>query len=735
MTTNWDAVIRQARECHTKQAWEALFEVHGESLAASGNSKPIAEIYKMLRADPQSLQYDPRIWGRLIQGCLSSWNLELGREIAELTKRIPSPLVNIPAAQLFLESGMPSTTRDIANRTLRLTGLQPAETLQLEMLVASSYAEEGKRQKTIRLLGQIRSSVRGSGLEAKVRADFLTSMGRMQFLLGRYVQAAELFYEASRLYRELGDWEAAAKSVFNTAACNLNGGTRRKDEAFAMIEECRRLAEAHNLPGPLSHCEAAYGMHAYQHGDFASAREHLRRALEYLPISDKGPRRLHILSILAYTYLALGRYHLARKFGRQTFDLAALDESDRFKTRFVALSAELTWEEGLVDESQKTLAGVVQPLESRGVHTLEELSTLNRYSLQSALLNAPAPATRFEVDEPLKKSQHAWLDNLFSTGQLALNSGDTAAADKRFADCLAKARQVGDRYHEALGLLGLIQSLLRQRRAAEAEPNFRDFEVVVARLGETPLKSQVLFVLAARAYQLGDFADCERVLRQALKTPRQSFADKFVLSGWVATVEGRSSRLTADWQTHMVARYTRTYFAPTLEAVDDRHFRVSGRYLVSLERHPSLAELLHYLMQKSNFSAATSEIQTHVWKQSLQTQGWQQKIRNTIMRLRDFFPVTIAPLIVHAETISLFKDAITIQAVRTAGLGTDEETIRLLAGGAMSSVELAKRLAVSPATTKRILKRLTDEHRIQAVKQGRNVFYTAPAPPDAQADP
>src|SRR5687768_1332947 len=254
---NWDGVIKHARECHTKQAWEAFFEAHGELIAAGAASKPLQELYRLLRADPQSLQYEPRIWGRLIQGCLASWNLELGREIAEHALKIPSTAITLPAAQLYLESGMPSTTRDIAHRALRLTGLAPAERLQLEMMVASSYAEEGKRQKTIRILSEIRESVNSAELATKERADFLTSMGRMQYWLGRYDQAADVFYDASKLYRELRDWEAAARTIFNTAACYLNGGTTRKDEAFAMIEECRRLSERENLPGPLSHCEAA----------------------------------------------------------------------------------------------------------------------------------------------------------------------------------------------------------------------------------------------------------------------------------------------------------------------------------------------------------------------------------------------------------------------------------------------------------------------------------------------
>lgn len=721
--TNWDAVIKLARDCHTKQAWESFFETHGDAIATTSNSKPLQEIFKILRADPQSLQYEPKIWGQLIQGCLSSWNHELGREIVEAAKKLPSPVVSIPAAQLFLDSGLPSQTRDVANRALRLTGLLPEERLKLEMLVASSFAEEGKRQKTIRLLAHIRSSVDSPDLTTTARADFLTSMGRMHFLLGRYLQAAEVFYEASKLYRELREWEAAAKTIFNTAACHLNGGTKRNDEAFAMIEECRRLAEAENLPGPLSHCEAAYGMDAYQHGDFAGAREHLRRALEYLPISDKSYRRLHILSMLAFTYLAMGRYHLARKFGQQTLDLRAMDESERFKTRYTNLHAEMMWEDGLITESQKLLGDTVTPFETQGVHTLEEIATVTRHNLQSALTNGTNVPAKIAIDDSLKKNFFTWLDWMFSLGSLYLNRQDYGEAERHFHECLSKGRQTGDRYHEALGLLGLIQAQLQRRRAADVDHLVREFEVVVARLGETPLKTQVAFIHAARAYQQGDFPGTERILRLALKGTRQSFADKFVLSGWVATIEGRSSRLTADWQTNMVARFTRTYFAPTLEAIDERSFRVSGHYIVSLERHPSLAELLHYLLMKSNFSASTAEIQTHVWKQSLHSQGWQQKIRNTIMRLRDFFPYTIAPVIVHADNISLFKDALFIQPSRQIGLKPEDEILRLLADAPMSSGQLSERLKISVATTKRILKRLTDERGIHAVKEGRNVFY------------
>ena len=276
----WEQIIKTARDCHTKIAWENFFCQFGEQIATSSHSKPLVEIFRVLKADAQSPNYDPTIWSKLLQGCLSAWNLDLGREIALFVKKIPVAIINIPSAHVYLESGQPSTARDIAQKTLRFSNLQHAERLQLEILIANSYAEEGKRQKAIRQLTKVKAAMDQSVLSIKERADFLTHMARMHFFLGLYADSAELFYESSKIYLELQDWEAAAKGIFNTAACHLNGSSRKRDDAFAMVEECRKLALTHDLPGPLSHCEAAYGLDSLQHGDFPAAREHLRLALD-----------------------------------------------------------------------------------------------------------------------------------------------------------------------------------------------------------------------------------------------------------------------------------------------------------------------------------------------------------------------------------------------------------------------------------------------------------------------
>src|SRR5690606_14351920 len=108
------------------------------------------------------------------------------------------------------------------------------------------------------------------------------------------------------------------------------------------------------------------------------------------------------------------------------------------------LQAELFWEDGLIAESQQLLSETIAPLETQGIHVLEELSFLTRHCLQSAWLGNRQEPSKFIIDDPLKKHTYSWLDFLFALGQLRLNDNDYSAATKQFNEVLATARQTGD---------------------------------------------------------------------------------------------------------------------------------------------------------------------------------------------------------------------------------------------------------------------------------------------------
>lgn len=721
-----DHAIKAARDCHTKAAWEDFFRRFADLLSSTPQPRLVNEIFKKLADDPQSLYYDPALWGALLSASLTCWNLEVGCEIAKYVQKILNPIVSVPAAQVLLEGGHPAASREHAQRALRGSGLEPKQRLQLEMIVASSFAEEGKVEKAVKILEKVGPFLRASELDISDRANFLTRLGRLYFFIGRYAAAGTAFEESAPLYLSLGEWESAARAFFNVGACHQNSGQGSQSEAFRMVEECRRIAVEHDLKGPLSHCESFYGFESYHSGNFAGARDSFRRALAALPANDKSFRRLHVMSMLSLTYFATGKYAMAKKFAQQTIDLAALDESDRFKARYRALEAEMLWEDGRIPESMEVLRAVIKPMQDNGVHTLEDLSALSRYITQSALCGNAVHLETFKIEEQLKSNKITWLEFEYACALYKANVLDAYESQKLFQDCLDCAKEMRALHYEALSLLGVIRSYLRRGELSDVKRLLPDLEIVVSRLGDSPIKAKILFIYAGIAYQEGDFDKTVKILSSVEKMSAVSFSDLFATQSCLATIHGHSARMHYDWQHDIVARFVRCNFAPTLAMPEPRVFVVSNHYTVNLEKHPALAELLSYLVRRSGFGAKPSEVQTDVWKQSLQAQGWQQKIRNAIMRVRDLFPYTIAPIIIHDDNgIFFFAAAIGIDWSREDHVSLEVQTRRLLAEGPLSSQQIASRMGISLATAKRAIKRLSEHQEVRPEKSGRNIVYRA----------
>lgn len=382
------------------------------------------------------------------------------------------------------------------------------------------------------------------------------------------------------------------------------------------------------------------------------------------------------------------------------------------------------WEEGNLLESQSFLREKTLHLISHGVNTLEEMSTLSRYYLQCARLNDESVSPAVEIAEQLRKNTGDWLEYLNAKGQLELSQRNFALAQKTFEKCRDKAAQYGDKYHFGLSLLGLIQVNLAQNICDQNVTNLsREFEIAMARLVETPVKVHTHLVRAAIAYKDMDFSKCKHHLNMAANTPRIGLADKFVVDVWRATANGKSVRIIHNWQRQLLKHMTKIYFNPSLEMTGKSRFLVSSIYPVDLSNYPAMVSLLEYLLKSKRFSASPEKIQEQVWGQTISMQGWRQKIRNTITRLRDQFPFTMAPLFIHNDEIELFAEVINMQPFVSGSTEPHDEVIRILREGPMSTNHLANRLDISLATAKRILRRLNEEERITVMKVGRRVFY------------
>ncbi|MCX6116919.1 MAG: hypothetical protein NT027_05215 [Proteobacteria bacterium] len=726
MVEKIEQALKQIKDCHTKVAWEDFLLKFGETLATSTHGRLVTEVFKQLSEDPQSLNYGPELWGKLLQGSLACWNLDVGCKIAEFSKKILDSQVVVPGAQILLEGGHPAASRDYAQRALRSVGLKAKERLQLEMIVASSFAEEGKVERAVKALEKLGPSLREAELSVADRANLVNRLGRLHYFTGRYQEASTAFAECAPLFVECKDWESAARSYFNVGACFQNGGLENNSEAFKMVEECRRIAIEHDLKGPLSHCESFYGFESFHTGNFAAARDHFKRALVALPPNDKSFRRLHVMSLLCLTYFATGKYVLAKKFAKQTLDLASLDESDRFKIRYVALEAELNWEDGLIPESMEILQRAAKTLEENGIHTLEKLAALSRLVFQSAVCGVSLSLDRFKIDEQLKHNKFTWLDFQYSCALFKSHKATYEESLMLFDQCLATARDLRSLQFEALSLHGLICCHLRHHNVGAAKELVALLEIAVSRLGDTPIKAKLQCVYAAISYQEGDFPKVVKILQSVEKLAAVSFVDRFAIECCLATISGHSPKLIYDWQIELVARFVKNYFSPSLEVPEPRVFVVSKKYTVNLEKHPALAELLTYLISRPTLGAIPSEIQTDVWKQSTEAQGWHQKIRNAIMRLRDLFPYTMAPIVLHKDHgVRFFANAIGIDAEIFDEMPLESKTRRMLVEGPLSSQQIADRMNISLATAKRTIKRLTDGRFVVPEKQGRNIVYRA----------
>lgn len=721
-----ETILKAAKLCHTKEAWANFYRQYGESLILAKNTRLITELFRLLRNDPQSLQYDPALWEHLIRACSASWNLDLGIEIIEFCQKIPSPCLAVASAQLLMESGAPLRARDLANRAARLKNIEPRESLQLQMIVANSFVEQGKIAFAVRLLEKMAEVIDTHDLALTDLAELVNNMGRAHFFMGRYPAAAHFFKRSYGYYLELQNWEGAAKAIFNTAACFHNTGTpENKTEAFRLLDECRNLATKHRLVGPLSHCLAFRATDEFQHGHFHEAAKDYRQALELLPASENSFRRLHILSMLAFTYLKLGKYQNAFKIGKKTIELAKLDKSERFRARYISLHAELYWEEGHIGSSQKLLEGAIKTLSANGVNTLEELSALSRYYLQSAKLNDSQIATNFRISDQLQNASISWLEYQCALAELYLTKKQYDACLQVAKECHAKAKASDIRYFCSLSLLSMLGAKLAQNQLdADFFKWKEEFEQDLPDKG-SPLAGFIKIINAAIAYRNGDLPSVIRFLNEAQKHRRLFFPYHIVIQSWLATLEGHSPKLNAE-HLQVVARATSVYFAPSLVAVDQTTFKVSQRYTVNLENQPMLAKVLHHLLATPGHLSTNADMQKHIWKQSLASVGWQQKIRNTIMRLRECFPTTIAPLIIHMDNqIRLFYEAIDLARPQHESLNSEQMVLKLLEEESMSSSELANRIQISQATTKRILKKLADAKQIHMTKTGRQVMYTA----------
>lgn len=728
MNSEQSNLLRLAKNCHTKQAWTQFASDYGEVIANTNDKKLVSEIFKQLKSDSSALNYGHEIFLFLLKGAHHADHLELAVEISDFSSKISNIDLYFEVIAIHLENSEPKSARKIASKALRLSNLSTKEELRLRMHVVSSYAEEGKYQKATAMFGPLEKLIYSEGISKEDKYNFISQIGRLHFFLGNYDDAIPFYKEASEYYLLNQNWEIAARTLFNVGACLGNSDNSNKDEAYYYIETCREVCEKNDLKGPLAHIESFYGLNAYQSGNFTEAKEYFFAALQHTQEEDAKFTRIHFLSMLALTCYSSGKFKLGKKYAMQTLRLAETDESDRYRTRYINLEAEMMWQDGDFEKSHELLKPVFSKLITNGIFTLEELATFNMYVSQEAALNSKEfSRSKIKVANPLKRNSFNWLETQYCLADLLLNSQKYADAEKKYKNIIEVSEQKDNRHHLALGLYGLIKVKFSTGKLdQEFKSLVTRFGIAVARMAHSPLKVDAHIIQAAIAYREGDLDECHRSLKAASKITAITAVNKVALNTWINTLEGKTTKFSSSMQASLLTRLTSIFFAPSIKAVGSHKFEVSGNYIVDLSKQQKLKDLLSYMLQRNVKSFRPEELQKEVWNQSTRLSGWQQKIRNTVQRLRVTFSPCLVPIIVHQNGMRFFSEAISVKSPSTSGSSKETKLSELLALKPCSSAEIAEHIGVSSATAKRTIKMLLEENKVVAVKNGRAIKYSLP---------
>ena len=726
MVSEVSNIIHAARKCRSKRDWAEFSRIHGDAVAQSRDKKLTIEVFKHISSDPDALKYEPTIFVQLLRGARLSDNLDLALEVALFCDKLSNLDLFVEVITIHTENSDPKIARKTANRALRISNLTAKQELKLRMHVVSSYAEEGRYSRASSMFDRVEKLIDSEELSTEDKFDFKRQIARLHFFLGNYDQAIPYYKKTSEYYIREQKWEIASRCLFNAAACLSNSDNSKREEAFFYIETCREICEKHSLPGPLAHIESFYGLNAYQSGNFIEAKEYFYAALQHTQDEEAKFNRLHFLSMLALTCYSSGKFKLGKKYAEQTLSLAESDESDRYRTRYLNLKAEMYWQEGELQKSHELLRPAFQRLISKGLFTLEELATFNLYISQEGELNSKTTSrNKIKVADSLKRNSFNWLETQYRKAEIFLNSDSYTEAELLYKTISKEAKVKENKYHYALSLLGLIKIRLKKNKLDEKlSETMQKFGISVAKIANSPLKADFHIAQASIAYKKGDLTECVRSLRAAKKVPSISWTKSFTVNTWLNTVEGKSTKFPSEFHRSLVTRMTKIFFNPNIEIKKSGVFLIAGTYSVDLTTQPLVHELIKYLASNPNQSFSPEELQTYVWKQPTTLTGWQQKVRNTIHRLRLQFSACMVPIVLTQNGIKLYNDAIAIGSSKTNIQSKESRIIKILGDSSgCSSIDLATKLGVSNATAKRTLKTLVDDGTVFTKKSGRNVFY------------
>lgn len=719
------AIVKQARSCHSKAAWQRFFQEPQVQKRLKTDRRVRSVIFSLLQKDPLSPNYDPAMWADFIRNCQKAWDQPMAESICRHMEGVHDPDLNLAMAETYLEGGHPQDVKKLAYRCLKQPGLDEFHRVNFELILSSGYLVEGKQYRAEQLLKTMDLKAAQDQNSAQKSAFTCRNLARMYFSRGAYPKAGTMFSRAAKYFTEDKNHIEAALSHYNSAAAFDNAGHQYCDDAAEQLKKARRLATCYEIRVVSSYCYCYSGVVNYQKGTHKLALDNLKLALELLPKNELGVRRVQILGFICLVLHKLGQYDKADAYYEERKALCAKDPEVAKAAAFPLLDAEVLWSKGDWEGAAALLGAALEPFKDREVTTIDDLALVAKFLTLNALAGKKIHRKRFKVAPCLEGHRHTWLCySLAKALQQALTGDDKA--NLRTCEKILKDAKDYDSISARQGALALILSNLT--RQGQFDESFASHRQELALALESNPNSQCSLVLIdiAKAYRQNEFKKArELVLAHRDNLATLNVVDRTVIEALSKAAEGKIHKFSSDVGQRAVDRYCRDYLRPTICLHLPESVSLGHSLEINFSCQATVAKFIALLAEDPTRPLSTSTLQQKVWQQSLNQKNWKQKIRNTVSRIRMLFKPALVPVVLQdSNEVMLNHDIITFTRPARED-STDAAMIELLRHNKeLSSTELAKLMDLSRSTTKRKLKKALATRQIQSKKKGRNIYYS-----------
>jgi hypothetical protein len=243
------------------------------------------------------------------------------------------------------------------------------------------------------------------------------------------------------------------------------------------------------------------------------------------------------------------------------------------------------------------------------------------------------------------------------------------------------------------------------------------------------LQSFGALLLAAHLYRQGEFHECLQTLRRARRLSQDRLRRR-IISLWLAHARGRVPRHVDPELTALSLRLLRYFFAPNLKSLGSGLYLINDVYRVDLSLYPVLNRLLQQILRHPHKALPTQDVQDLVWHQAASLEGWKQKLRNAVSRLRFQFRFMLAPLVIQSRgMLRLNLDALSFEPT-PANLQNErrQDILRALQHGPRSMEGLKEATHIPESTLRRYLRELTERGLIRSdARNNRTLFMSVSA--------